>query len=201
MQLQSKILLLLIPLIVLPILVLGAASYNLFMEDARDRTRFQMTALLKQIEAHTESQLRTARANASLFASTDLIKRYTQPGLSAVEQTVLEPVIQEMLFNYQMAYPEYYEIRIVTEDGREQLRSVLGGTPNLTTDESGTDYFIDVKNHADIIYTAFIKNPDNGKPALLVSKPLPPATGKENSQESARPGYCLLYTSPSPRDL
>ena len=76
MQLQSKILLLLIPLIVLPLLVLGGVAYSLLMEDARDRIQYQMTTLLQQIESQTETQLHTARANASLFASNALIKQY-----------------------------------------------------------------------------------------------------------------------------
>ena len=76
MQLQSKILLLLIPLIILPILILGWIAYSLLMEDARSRTQYQMTTLLEQIESQTETQLRTSRANASLFASNVLIKQY-----------------------------------------------------------------------------------------------------------------------------
>jgi hypothetical protein len=53
LQLQSKILLLLIPLIVVPLL-LGWMAYSLLMEDARSRTQYQMTTLLEQIESvHT----------------------------------------------------------------------------------------------------------------------------------------------------
>jgi hypothetical protein len=76
LQLQSKILLLLIPLIVVPLLVLGWMAYSLLMEDARSRTQYQMATLLEQIESLTEAQLRTARANASLFANTSLVKQY-----------------------------------------------------------------------------------------------------------------------------
>ena len=147
MQLQTKILLLLVPLIVLPILTLGGAAYGLLMDDARDRTQFQMTPLLDQIESSTKSQLRTARANASLFSNTDLIRRYTRTDLPPARKAALEPAILELLFDYQLAYPEYYEIRIVTADGKEQLRSVLGGVKNLTADESATAYFMDISRH------------------------------------------------------
>jgi diguanylate cyclase (GGDEF)-like protein len=194
MQLQSKILLLLVPLIVLPILALGWASYSLLMDDARDRTQFQMSTLLKQIESHTESQLRTARANASLFASTDLISRYARTDLSASQKDALEPEILDLLFNYQLAYPEYYEIRIVAPDGTEQLRSALGGIENLTTDESASEYFREVSRHPDVIYTTFFNNPDNSEPALLTSKPLLPLSGKEIKPDSpaSHYGYLLL---------
>lgn len=196
MQLQSKILILLVPLLMLPILALGWASYSLLMDDAHDRTRFQMSTLLKQIESHTESQLRTARANASLFSSTDLIKRFIRADLSSTKKAALEPAVMELLFNYQLAYPEYYEIRIVTTDGKEQLRSVLGGLKNLTTDESATDYFKEVSRHSRVIYTTIFINPDNGRPTLLTSKPLLSASGKNKKQGSrtSHYGYLLLTT-------
>ena len=196
MQLQTKILLLLVPLIVLPILTLGGAAYGLLMDDARDRTQFQMTTLLDQIESSTKSQLRTARANASLFSNTDLIRRYTRTDLPPARKAALEPAILELLFDYQLAYPEYYEIRIVTADGKEQLRSVLGGVKNLTADESATAYFMDISRHPDIIYTTFIRNPDNGRLALLTSKPLlsDPDKGKKQDVTPHHHGYLLLTT-------
>lgn len=172
MQLQSKILLLLIPLIIIPILVLGWMAYSLLMEDAHQRTRYQMATLLEQIESQTETQLRTARANASLFASTALIEQYISEPAAAENDSTVEQQIMDLLFNYQLAYPEYYEIRILTQDGREQLRSVLGKGTNATSNESQSGYFIEASNHSDITYTTFFRNPDNDQPALLTSKPL-----------------------------
>ena len=190
MQLQSKILLLLIPLIVIPILVLGWVAYSLLMEDARNRTQYQMTTLLEQIESQTEIQLRTARANASLFANTALIKQYIREQASPERKHELERQIMDMLFNYQLAYPEYYEIRIITRDGKEQLRSVLGSIHNLATDESSSSYFIEASNNPGIIYTTFFRNPDNNQPALLTSKPLFKPTKKGADTELY--GYLML---------
>ena len=190
MQLQSKILRLLIPLIVIPILVLGWVAYNLLMEDARNRTQYQMTTLLEQIESQTEIQLRTARANASLFANTALIKQYIREQVSPERKHELERQIMDLLFNYQLAYPEYYEIRIITRDGKEQLRSVLGSIHNLTTDESSSSYFIEASNNPGIIYTTFFRNPDNNQPALLTSKPLFKPTKKGADTELY--GYLML---------
>jgi len=172
LQLQSKILLLLIPLIIIPILVLGWMAYSLLMEDAHQRTRYQMATLLEQIDSQTETQLRTARANASLFASTALIEQYISEPATAENDSTVEQQVMDLLFNYQLAYPEYYEIRILTRDGREQLRSVLGKGTNATTDESQSGYFIEASNHSDITYTTFFRNSDNDQPALLTSKPL-----------------------------
>jgi diguanylate cyclase (GGDEF)-like protein len=172
LRLQSKILFFLVPLTMLPLLVLGWSAYTLLMEDARSRTQNQATTLLEQVEHHTETRLQTARANASLFASNKLIKRYVTEDLPADEKAELKAEVMELLFNYQLAYPEYYEIRIISPDGKELVRSVIGEVGNLTEDESSSLYFQGIRNSPGVIYTTFFMNPDNGKPALLASKPL-----------------------------
>ena len=194
MQLQSKILLLLIPLIILPLLVLGWVAYSLLMEDARNRTQYQMSTLLEQIESQTETQLRTARANASLFASNALIKQYIRErgSFGDVDSYNLEQQAMDLLFNYQLAYPEYYEIRIITRDGKEQLRSVLGNVANRTTDESSSSHFIATVNNPGITYTTFYRNPDNNQPALLTSKPLFLPNNKEVDSQKELYGYLML---------
>ena len=172
LQLQSKILLLLIPLIILPILVLGWYAYSLLMDDARSRTRHQSTTRLEQIELQTSTQLRTARANASLFSNTALIQQYIETSATSKDRPLLQQKIMDLLFNYQLAYPEYYEIRILDSEGIEQIRSVLGNTLNLSIDESSSNYFIEASNNPDIIHTTFFHNHDNNKTALIASKPL-----------------------------
>jgi diguanylate cyclase (GGDEF)-like protein len=193
-QLQSKILLLLIPLIILPILVLGWFAYSLLMEDARSRTQYQSTTLLEQIELQTWTQLRTARANASLFSNTSLIRQYIESPASSKHRQLLEQQIMELLFNYQLAYPEYYEIRILSSDGMEQLRSVLGSTVNRTINESSSKYFIEASNHPDIIHTTFFYNRDNNKTALLASKPLY-LPARNSGAEKQLYGYLMLTIS------
>jgi diguanylate cyclase (GGDEF)-like protein len=192
LQLQSKILLLLIPLIILPLLVLGWLAYSLLMEDARDRTQYQMTTLLEQIESQTETQLHTARANASLFANTTLIRQYIGGQASSDGRLVPERQVMDLLFNYQLAYPEYYEIRIITRDGKEQLRSVLGNVDNRTTDESSSRHFIEIGNYPGVTYTTFFRNPDNDQPALLTSKPLFLPNRKDTGAKKELYGYLVL---------
>ena len=171
MRLQNKILVLLVPLIVLPILALGWTAYALLMDDARQRTQQQVTTLLEQIRLHKDAQLQTARANTSLFASTELVKKYVST-YSASKRALLEQDVLDLLFNYQLAYPEYFEIRIISRDGKELLRSVIGDVENRTKDESSSQWFQESKQSGSAIHTTFLANPDNGKPVLLTSKPL-----------------------------
>jgi diguanylate cyclase (GGDEF)-like protein len=171
LRLQNKILVLLVPLIVLPILALGWSAYAMLMDDARQRTQHQVTTLLEQTRLHKDAQLQTARANASLFASTELVKKYVST-YSASKRVLMEQDILDLLFNYQLAYPEYFEIRIISRDGQELLRSVIGDVGNRTTDESSSQWFREASLSGSAIHTKFLSNPDNGIPVLLTSKPL-----------------------------
>jgi diguanylate cyclase (GGDEF)-like protein len=193
MRLQNKILLLLVPLVILPILVLGWTSYMLLMEDARHRANDQVTTLLEQIKFHTEAQLQTARANASLFAHTELVKGYVTT-TSASVRAELEPGVQELLYNYQLAYPEYYEIRIISPTGEEMLRSVVGNVNNLKHDESSSGYFRAMSDSRNAIYTTFLSNPDDNQPILLTSKPIRYIVGnsKNRNAKTRLYGYLVL---------
>jgi diguanylate cyclase (GGDEF)-like protein len=171
LRLQNKILALLVPLIVLPILALGWTAYALLIDDARQRTRHQVTTLLEQIRLHKDAHLQTARANASLFASTGLVKKYVST-YSASKRALLKQDVLDLLFNYQLAYPEYFEIRIISRDGKELLRSVIGDVENRTDDESSSQWFQEARQSGNAIHTAFLVNPDNGEPVLIASKPL-----------------------------
>jgi diguanylate cyclase (GGDEF)-like protein len=194
LRLQTKLLLLLIPLIVVPLLALGWSAYSMLLDDARNRSQDQMTTLLQQIRIQTRFQLRTARANASLFASTNLLRRYLQERRTWSDSETLRNELNELLFSYQIAYPEYYEIRILSLDGIELVRSALGKLDNQTEDESGNPHFIASSRQTDTTYTAFFRNPDNAEPALIVSKPLfyPVAGHKHEDSVLELHGYLQL---------
>jgi len=193
LRLQNKILVLLVPLIVLPILALGWTAYALLMDDARQRTRHQVTTLLEQIRLHKDAQLQTARANASLFASTELVKKYVST-YSASKRALIKQDVLDLLFNYQLAYPEYFEIRVISRDGKELLRSVIGDVENRTDDESSSQWFQQARQSGNAIHTAFLANPDNGEPVLIASKPLTSdAEDNENSPNMQKlHGYLVL---------
>jgi diguanylate cyclase (GGDEF)-like protein len=176
---------------VLPILALGWTAYALLMDDARDRTQEQVTTLLEQIRLHNEAQLQTARANASLFAHTELVKKYVTT-FSARKRNAQKQGVLDLLLNYQLAYPEYSEIRILSPKGEELLRSVIGNINNETADESSSPWFVEASKSEGAIYTAFMNNPDTNRPVLVTSKPLMYITGANSKYEGERKLYGYL---------
>ena len=108
------------------------------------------------------------------------------------DKSDLEKQVLDLLYNYQLAYPEYYEIRIISRDGKEQLRSVLGNVANQTTNESLSSYFLEVGDNPGVTYTTFFRNPDNNQPALLTSKPLYMSGKSGAGRKKDLYGYLML---------
>jgi len=67
MKLRVKILIMLIPLIVLPLLTLGWIAYERFKSTAQQTSIEQMNTLLSQVALHVQTGLETLRSNVNLF--------------------------------------------------------------------------------------------------------------------------------------
>jgi len=79
----------------------------------------------------------------------------------------------DLFDSYRQAYPEYHEIRIVLLDGYEDVRVAPDEMPNITEDESRTDYFKQIKQLDETaVFSKYLLNPDTNQTILLVAKPL-----------------------------
>ncbi|MEZ4648398.1 MAG: ATP-binding protein [Candidatus Eisenbacteria bacterium] len=73
--------------------------------------------------------------------------------------------------SYQRIFPEYYEIRVLLEDGFEEARMVSRTVRNATEEESGTRFFAGLESTQDI-YSQVQTNPDDGRPVFVAGIPL-----------------------------
>jgi diguanylate cyclase (GGDEF)-like protein len=170
-KLHAKLLLLVVPLIAAPLATLGWIAYNQQRDGLEQESLRQMQTLLDQIQQRVNAQIEAARANASLFSASSALQRYMLVEDEGQRFQLLQPGILKLLRSYQTANPHYYEIRVLLPDGYEDTRSTLTALPNLTDEEGGTDYFAKLSQSSDdALLTQVVHSPDNGAPALLISK-------------------------------
>ncbi len=169
MKLQEKLLLWLLPLIVLPLLVLGWAAYIQQADNAKIRIINQIQSVIHQSGRQTSNQLRTIRANASLFARAGVIEQYIE---EKDPEPQLRARIQQLFGNYQQAYPEYYSISLVTPD-RSNTVTRSSHIQGLRSVNAAMDQIL-AEAEADpaVIHTRFITDPDTDKLALFAAKAL-----------------------------
>jgi len=170
LKLQLKILLLVIPIVVLPLVWLGWTAYAKLKENSQDTSLSQISTLLTQISRSSRTHLDTARANIELFAGSGLVKKYILTQDEGTRFSLMQPPLMRLFASFQMAYPDYYELRIVLPDGYEDTRATQGHMPNRTEMESESAFFKSLRGSVDHIQTNYMINPDNNEPVLYVGK-------------------------------
>jgi len=170
MKLQTKILLLLLPLVIIPLISLGWIAYHQ-LQTTSQRTIFdQMNTLLDQVELHVRFMIQGATANIETYSNSSLLKRYMLTNDIGDRYALIQPALLKLISSYQRASPNYYEIRVLLPDGYEDLRSTLAPIPNANEIETDTRYFREMLQSPDDIYTTFCHNQDNRKVAFYISK-------------------------------
>ena len=173
MKLRTKILLLLIPLIVVPMLAMGWVAYSELNKKSEQNAFAEMRASIDHIAGHLKLKVETAVANIELFANHTLIKKYILTGDEEERYTLLHGPTLRVLHSFQEAFPSYYEIRILLSDGYEDIRRTsLPSLDNLTEEEGQNPLFIALQQAGDSVSSLISRNPDNGKLALFVGKSL-----------------------------
>lgn len=194
MKIRSKLLLTLLPLVLIPLIALGSIAYQYLRETSEKSLLGQAEVLLEQTVLQVEAEMNTAQANVSLFTESQLLQDYMLADENSRYELLQLPLLQ-LFANYQRAYPDYYEIRILLPDGYEDARYADSSQANLTDLETNTPYFQNIASSNEDIVSQFIISPDNQQPILLISKKLvftdPRVLGVDSMVPVLR-GYFLL---------
>lgn len=172
MRLHTKILLLVIPLIVAPLLILGWLSYSQLLDSGRERTLKQMGILLQQLALHYQAKKETAQANIGLFASHNLVKQYALTTDEEERYTLLHAPLIRTFKGFQTAFPDYYDIRFVLPDGFIDAHWSAGDTAMTRSGSDMEIHFEDMIQAGTEIYSRVYFEEAGKQPYLLISKRL-----------------------------
>lgn len=172
MRLHAKVLLVVIPLAVLPLLVLGVLAYQQLLSTGVERTNSQMTTLMDQFAQNFKVRTAVAEANIKLFADASLVRAYAVTEDDEERYVLMLPSLLKLFNSYLRAYPAYYEIRFLLPDGFEDARATLRPIPNATEEEGDTPFFQSLTRSDGEIFSRVFTNPDNDQISLQVARPL-----------------------------
>jgi diguanylate cyclase (GGDEF)-like protein len=172
LKLPTKILLLITPLVVLPIIFIGVAAVHLIDDTSRTRAMDTTASLVQQLEQALRDSVSSTKANLELFAQSDLLHRYVLTDDEEVRYSLLQPPLLRQFASYRHAYPAYYDVRLLTLDGEEDTRSTL--RPFSETIERVRDRsFLNELATADAgSHYRILHDPELHKLVLLVGKTL-----------------------------
>jgi diguanylate cyclase (GGDEF)-like protein len=170
MQLKVKIPFLLVPIIALPLMIVGVLLYGELRDFAATRSFAQVESQMRQVELSINALTETARSNVQMFSEYQLIEQYYLAESDKERYSILYRPLQRTFANIQKNYPDYYELRIILPSGLEDLRMVALDIENLMEDEAETPYFREIETADDDVTVSFNINPDNGERACYVFK-------------------------------
>lgn len=197
LKLQSKILLVVAPSVILPMLVAAWVAYVQLHQHAEQDLMREVDLVLERISSELRTRINAARANAALFAGADLLERYLLTDSEYERYELMQPALLRLLSSYQAAHPGYYEARVVLTDGFEDLRVTARGLPNQSVYVDDDPIYEAATSQTTDPFAGVYRNPDNGQPSLLVSKRIELAP-TDADPTLARPelrGYLMLTAS------
>lgn len=198
MKLRLKILLIFIPLVILPLLLLGFISYDKLKKHSEQTAFRQMDILLDQVSLHVKSDIDNAKANIELFSGSDLFIRYMLADEEERTELLQSPLLK-LFSSYIAAYPDYYEIRILHPDGQEDLRFTMEQIPNVSENEAQAVYFKEMTTSEKPLYSSFFQNQDNHTMSFILAKKIylrDNAVEGDTKKPSLR-GYLVITIRPS----
>ncbi|MGB5568758.1 MAG: EAL domain-containing protein [Sedimenticolaceae bacterium] len=172
MRLHAKVLLVVIPLAVVPLLVLGWLAFEQLQSSGVERTSNQMMTLMDQLTRNFQVRTEVAEANVMLFSDSSLMRAYALTEDDEERYLLMLPSLLKLFKSYLRAYPDYYEIRFLLPDGFEDARATLTSIPNFTEEEEDTALFKSLTQSEGETLSRVLFNPDNDEISLQVARPL-----------------------------
>ncbi|MFT5161596.1 MAG: signal transduction histidine kinase/DNA-binding NarL/FixJ family response regulator [Alteromonadaceae bacterium] len=195
MKISQKILLYMLPLVILPLLLLGGFSYISSQSNTEQQAKSRVNSHLATNKQQIEGFYKTIESTHALLAKSDLIGQYLKSPATG-DKNLIEHSLLALFFQYASSYPDIYEIRLLNPLGKEEIRFTTNNSANLKENEYQTDYFTLIKNMTDVQRLLLINNPDNDEVALLSARKI----HHKNPTTQATfklAGYLLLTVRPS----
>ncbi|MEH6354580.1 MAG: EAL domain-containing protein [Marinobacter sp.] len=172
MRLHAKVLLVVVPLAVIPLLILGWLAYDQLRSTAVERSSIQMTTLMDQMARNFQMHQDVAKANAKLFADASLMRAYALTEDEEERYILMLPSLLKLFSSYLRAYPDYTEIRFLLPDGYEDARTTLIPIPNITEEEGDTPFFQELSRFKGNAFVQVSTPPDSHTVSLQVARPI-----------------------------
>ncbi|MBF0151217.1 MAG: response regulator [Magnetococcales bacterium] len=196
-RLRTYLLLLLLPLVTLPLVLLGGLAGEHITQTSTSQALGEVRNLLRFTHSDLMTRFNTVKANIELFSGAPLVKEYMANDSENTRYGILQLPLLNLFASYASAYPEYYEIRILMPDGMEDVRFARDFLANKSENEKTSPYFTRLSAHQDRLILDFFHNQDNGEWAFLAARKIYlRSTGQDPSQNETFRGYFAITMRP-----
>lgn len=154
-----------LPLVILPLMLLGGFSYYSAVKNTQQQAKSQINGFLAQNRQSIQNYYQNIESVGVLLGKSRLIEQYINGDRQGLHSSMVDTFSQ-----YASSYQDFYEIRLLDSQGMEAVRFTTDTAKNLTENESDSAYFKELKEMTEEQGMFFITNPDNDEVALLFGK-------------------------------
>ena len=176
-----------IPLITIPLLVLGSFSYHELNQNAIKNSASVLTRSIDVAIEHIERDIDSTISDAKLLAKSNIVQRYITQKSERKKYFILQPGLINEFKGYRESHPEFKNIFLLDE--MHVLDTYVGAL--LSRDEIAK--LFDGTTAFDNIIVKFKKNESN---ILIITVGIPIYTAKNYLEDSSKPtqlnGYLFI---------
>ncbi len=170
MKLQTKIFIFLLPLIVIPISLIGWIAYKRLQFVSQENLKNQMIASITSTQEIIFHKIKSMEDNIVLYSQAKQIENYIFTKNEDQRHSDQLSFLLKLFESYQKIFNDCIEMRILTQDGYEEARLVSIRMKNIKRDEADTPFFQELKKSQSDTYTNFYHNPDINNFNMFVSQ-------------------------------
>jgi len=172
MKLQTRIIALILPLIVIPLCGLGWIVYKRFETNYQYNLIQQMDTTMHQAGVQILSEIQSASADMDLLANTALLKNFMITKNPNERYGLLQPAIMKLLACYHNTHPDYETISIHFPNGEMEVCSTFPSRSNVVKTQDRGKFLKNFSQSPDTSLATFIQRPDAYTSDLLIVKKL-----------------------------
>ncbi|NEV63806.1 hybrid sensor histidine kinase/response regulator [Thiorhodococcus minor] len=172
MRLQGKLLSLLVPLLLIPIVGTALIAFNQLRAQALDRAAQVAEGDISRALMRFSALRHEAEASLRLLAANPMLARYLLTADEQVRYQLMQPALLELFATFQEIHVHFSEIRVLLPNGFEDVRRTTRAISENATENEADSSFFDAwrELEPEAISAALSVSPDTGEPALVLGR-------------------------------
>lgn len=172
MRLNSKVSMTVIPLVTIPLLLVGVYSYYLLWHRNMDSSHAQLEYYVEHLEMHYRDGVAETTIALRTLTEDNLLKQYLLTEDEADRYVLLHKPMLAKLRAVQTTNPKLREISLLLPNGYEEVRVSNRNSVNYTEDESTSPFFKKIQQQKTSYHAYLGVNPDTEKNSFYISVPI-----------------------------
>lgn len=173
LKLRSKLILALIPVVLIPVLLLGVYYYQLERKELINQITHDMHTTLDAYQDQFDAQVQRAKKDLELLANSHLLRQYFLIEDKETRFYMMFRSVLELFKGFQKSEPVYREIMLLNNAGIEEVRFSDLGPENKQEDESQESWFKQLQQDRTAIQVSPTEHADFNELMLMVGKSIP----------------------------